>query len=333
MTTTKNNCKNAEHHNAIRNEQDESEDNEDYNVDTIDIDKLDALINQAAEATRIQQETIFMEEDPDQSRHLLRIKLFKMDRGFIYQTKIGQQFKGVFLPAKELDKFFEILPFLSPDQKLQNIHTSHFNPNKLDITSYHKPYTKGQMWSLTGQRHIATEFQMDTFTQKMDPWIKKMHYQILPAVSQEEEMGNNWILGKSKLLTLPKRPEDLQRAIIGHPLWKIEDLLIFTLHHHKKFMSPGKATQMLCVNAEKSKAEAALTFFMAIYDGQKTRLPLEACLLMIPIYHTPLTDTECTQIAVEHEDWNEKEIPMLVSGFMDLSTKFRLANRKIVASL
>ena len=76
------------------------------------------------------------------------------------------------------------------------------------------------------------------------------------------------------------------------------------------------------MHAENSKAEAALIFFSEQYDGQNTRLPLSACLLMVPIYCTSLTDAEQTQIATDHEDWNEKEVTMLVSRFKDLSTKF-----------
>jgi len=56
-----------------------------------------------------------------------------MDRGYMHQTKIGQ-LKDFFCAVRALDKTFKILPFLSLDQKLQNIHTSQFDPNKMDIT-------------------------------------------------------------------------------------------------------------------------------------------------------------------------------------------------------
>jgi len=60
--------------------------------------------------------------------------LLKMDCGFVHPPKLGEQLKGFYCMAKEFDETFEILPFLSSDQKLQNIHSTHFNPNMPDLT-------------------------------------------------------------------------------------------------------------------------------------------------------------------------------------------------------
>jgi len=116
------------------------------------------------------------------------------------------------------------------------------------------------MWSLTGQMYITTELQMDMFTQYMEPWMTQMHYKILPAKNQEEEMVTIGFLARA-CYSLYR--EDLRRAIIGHPLWKADDPFIFTLHH-KTFLSPGKATQMLfCIDAcREIKSRSSTNLFL-----------------------------------------------------------------------
>jgi len=71
MRTTEHNGRHAEtHHAENRSTQEDAEGTDDYDVNKIDMDKLNALINNAAEATKTCQETTYMEE-PAHGHHLL----------------------------------------------------------------------------------------------------------------------------------------------------------------------------------------------------------------------------------------------------------------------
>jgi len=53
---------------------------------------------------------------------------------------------------------------------------------------------------------------------------------------------------------------------------------------------------MLSIEAEKSKADQALTFFSELYDGKNMQLPLSIWVLFVPSYKTPLYDIKWHQI-------------------------------------
>ena len=96
---------------------------------------------------------------------------------------------------------------------------------------------------------------------------------------------------------------------------------------------PQKITKMLSIKAEKSKADQALDFCFEMYDGKNMKLPLRVQVLFVPIYKTPLADIEWRLITCDHEDWNENEMTVLVTGLQDLGTKVRLAKHNQQVSL
>ena len=159
-----------------------------YNVDITDMDRLNTLINKVSMENRNIKKTEYRTDTNTHGTHLLHIKLLKQNKTYMHQMKLGDQLKDFHCFAHTFDDTFKILPYQTSDQKLPNLHTTHFDPTKIDITRYHKPFAKNQTWSLTRQLHITTKFEMDEFIRKMEPWLEKMLYKIIPAESQTEEL-------------------------------------------------------------------------------------------------------------------------------------------------
>ena len=125
---------------------------------------------------------------------------------------------GKFLTAtKQADYTLAIQPFQqrNPD-KLPNIDVEADLQNARDLTKYFHPTGPNQMWSLSGQVYVESQYTSEALIEHLLCWCKNGNHQVSPLQCQTEETSHQGFLLRSPITSYQ---EDLKMAIKQHPLW------------------------------------------------------------------------------------------------------------------
>ena len=304
-----------------------------YEVDYIDLDKLDSVIARQQEqdgqdAEMTQDDSIMMPSDTDKHTNLYRyrISIRRLYRQRSADT-LPEAFKKFVIALKHVDKFSAVRPFyVSEANKFPPINsgTQVQRPELINISRYHQSWTPNQKWALTGNMVLESSHSYQSLHDKLSDWLYNNNYTMSLSECQTSELVTVGILTKFSF-TLNKNDltTTLQNIISDLPE---EETFLFTLRLDKWFCRAGEkgGVDMLFVAVERAKIQQGIAFFCRLYDGVNKKVPDGHGLWFVPTYQIEITDEVRERIGQEQRSWRGEEVACFVTGFHDLSTRVKL---------
>lgn len=302
-----------------------------YDVDFIDLDKLDSVIAQQREQDG--QDTEMTQDDsltqnPDGTTNLYRyhVSIRRLHRQRSADT-LPEAFKKFVITLKHVDKFSAVRPFyVNEANKFPPINsgTQVQRPELLSISRYHQSWTPNQRWALSGNMVLESSLPFQGLHNKLSDWLSNNNYTMSLSECQTSELVTVGILTKFSF-TLNKNDltTNLQNIISDLPE---EESFMFTLRLDKWFCRAGQngGVDMLFVAVERNKINQGIAFFCRMYDGVNKKVPDGHNLWFVPTYQIEITDAVRERIGQEQRSWRGEEVACFVTGFHDLSTRVRL---------
>ena len=300
-----------------------------FDVDVIDLDSIDVLISEQQQrdsTLQVQDSNDLISQTQNAANATIYIYRIDVKRLFRTPEKTSDIFKRFFLAFKKVDPHAAIRPVYANDaNKIPVINTplQVKNPEQMDLSKYHKPWTPNQRFGLSGQLLIETSLEFTDLCQQLHPWLHTTYYEISLAECQTSELVTIGVLIRvSYTLYRNELIANTKAIIAGLPA---EAQFEFSIRADNWFCSVGKVN-VLFVAVSRDKLKQGMDYFCNMYDGVNQKVAMGAKMVFVPLYQIQLTQEMREQIGQEQRSWQDNEIAIFVQGFKDLSTTLTLRN-------
>ena len=301
--------------------------NNEFQVDLIDLETLDSLIEEQQRNDAEEEEEVIQTQNDDIHRadgvvYVHRVELRHMLK-MRTPEKISESFKNFYIAFKRADTHAVIRPFYKNDAyRISSINdsTQVQKPETLDMSRYHQGFRPNQRISLTGKMVLETKLTFEELKEKLEPWLQRNYYEISLPECQTEKLVTIGVLNHSSF-TLNRN--DLTASIKAMVQTQAKELQFeFSIQLDTWFCNAGNngRVPMLFVSVERSKIQEGTAFFCKLYNGENSKVPLGHFLWFKPTYQIEITYEIRERIGQEQRSWRSAEVACYVYGFQDIST-------------